>query len=283
MSSHPPQPLPKIAFAGLGAMGSGMASHLLHSSYPLTAYDIHPPTLTNFLTSHPTATSASSPRTAVRDAEILIVMVATAAQATPLLFDEDEGAVRGLKRDAVLMITSTVSPAYIADVARKLQELGRPDIALIDTPVSGGSTRAASGELSLFASAADPAHLVRVRRVLCALGDDGKKLYEFPALGDGSRAKLVHQVFAGINIAAVSEVLGMAAVAGWDTRVAWEGLSGGKGGSWMFGHRGGYMLEKVKEEERARYSAVGIIAKDAVSGFFWTCIPTRRLSLRFTI
>lgn len=264
--------LPKIAFAGLGAMGYGMASHLAKSGYHLTAFDIHQPSLNRFTNENQTALAAKNPREAVQDADFLIVMVATSVQATPLLFDQDTGAVQALKQNATIIICSTVAPAYITELQTLLAEKGREDIRLIDSPVSGGSSRAADGTLSIFASASEIDPQARgVLQTMSALN----KLYELGELGNGSKAKLVHQVFAGVNIAATSEVMGLAALAGWDTRVAYEALKEGDSWSWMFGHRGGYMLDN-KEGERARYSAITIIAKDVV-GFILLLPPSPKL------
>lgn len=250
---------PKIAFAGLGAMGYGMASHLVKSGYHVTAFDIYQPSLDRFSNENKAASVAKTPRGAVQDADFLIIMVATSVQANPLLFDQDTGAVQALKQNATIIMTSTVAPAYITELQTLLAEQNRKDVKLIDSPVSGGSIRAADGTLSIFASANDP--LSSSARDILQTMSAPKKLYELGELGNGSKAKLIHQVFAGVNIAATSEVLGLAALAGWDTKAAYEALKNGEGGSWMFGHRGGYMLDN-KEGEKARYSAITIIAKD---------------------
>ena len=203
--------------------------------------------------------SANTPREAARDVEVVLVMVANHIQATPLLFDEQTGAVGGLKRGATLIVCSTVAPAYIVEIERRLEEVGRADVKLIDAPVSGGAVRAANGTLSIFSSGSDEALLApHVQSILSCLSDEGK-LYHVPGgLGGGSKAKLIHQIFAGVNIAMASEAIGLAARAGLDTRVAFEELLGGEGWSWMFANRVPHMLDPAM----GRYSAITIIAKD---------------------
>ena len=127
---------PCLAFAGLGAMGYGMASHLLRSAFPVVAFDVYTTAMHRLVAEG--ASSAQSPREAAMNAEFLICMVANSGQATPLLFDPEAGAVESLPVDGTILMCSTVTPAYIHDTRRKLNELGRSDIHLIDCPVSGG-------------------------------------------------------------------------------------------------------------------------------------------------
>ena len=225
------------------------------------------------------AASAGSPReAAARDnVDVMIVMVANHEQAGSLLFDPDTGAVGGLKRGAMVVVCSTVAPAFIGEVSVRLKGMGRGDVGLVDCPVSGGAARAAEGTLSLFFSSSSSSSssssdnddekvlsAPRVQSILACLSDDNK-LYHVPGgLGAGSKAKLIHQVFAGVHIAVASEVMGLAAVAGLDTQNFFEEVMRGEGASFIFGHRVPHMLDPGL----GRYSAVTIIAKDVgiVSG-----------------
>ena len=150
--------------------------------------------------------------------------------------------------------------------------MGRGDIRLIDAPVSGGAGRAAEGSLSVFMSSSststspssgehggNEAVLVpHVQSILSCLSDR-RKLYHVPGgLGAGSKAKLIHQIFAGVHIAMASEAMGLAAVAGLETKGVYSTVCAGDGASWMFGNRVPFMLERG----RGGYSAVDIIAKD---------------------
>ncbi|KAI4087233.1 MAG: hypothetical protein LQ344_006916 [Seirophora lacunosa] len=253
MASQPP----RIAFAGLGAMGFGMATHLVNSGFSVTGFDVYQPSLDRFITENPSASAAETPREACQDAHFLIVMVATSVQATPLLFDEQTGAVRGLSENTTIIMCSTVAPAYIAEIQQLLKSAGKQRIRLIDSPVSGGAVRAAAGTLSIFASGA-PDDVEHARPVLQCMSD-ANKLYEIPGgLGGGSNAKLIHQIFAGVHIAMCSEAMGLAALAGWDTKEAFDFLSKGGGSSWMFENR----VPPMFDPDHAKYSAVTIIAKD---------------------
>ena len=70
--------------------------------------------------------------------------------------------------------------------------------------------------------------------------------------------KLIHQIFAGVHIAMASEAMGLAAMAGLDTKKVYDEICSGDGASWMFANRVPFMLSRGL----GRYSAVDIIAKD---------------------
>lgn len=87
------------------------------------------------------------------------------------------------------------------------------------------------------------------------------KLYAVSGgLGGGSKTKLIHQIFAGVNIAMASEAMGLVATAGLNTRKAFDELRGSEGDSWIFGNRVPHMLDPGLPP----YSAITIIAKDVV-------------------
>ena len=87
------------------------------------------------------------------------------------------------------------------------------------------------------------------------------KLYRVPGgLGAGSKTKMIHQVFAGVNIAMASEAMGLVAAAGNNTQQAFEELKRSEGDSFIFRNRVPHMLNPGLPPS----SAITIIAKDVV-------------------
>lgn len=248
-------PKPAISFIGLGAMGFGMATHLIKQGYSVTGFDVWLPTLDRFREAGGLA--ATTPAKAVADKSYCVCMVATAEQAQAVLFEGPEPAVPALPSGASLLLCSTVPCAYVQTLGKQLAESGRNDILLIDAPVSGGSVRAAEGTLSIMAGASDEA-LEKGRFLLQELADEQKLYVVKGGIGAGSNMKMVHQVLAANQILSTSEAMGFAARLGLDLDTTLKALLKSEGSAWILDHRGSRILTGFKPIA----SAVTIILKD---------------------
>jgi 3-hydroxyisobutyrate dehydrogenase len=251
---------PAIGFAGLGAMGFGMATHLIKSGYSVTGFDVWQPTLDKFKAAGGIPSTSLSE--SAKDKTFYIVMVATAQQAQSALFDaEDGGIVGSLPKGATLLLCSTVPSSYAKSVEEDLKKKGREDIYFIDSPVSGGTFRAADGTLSIMAGASDAA-LEKGKWLLEVLSAPTKLFIVKGGIGAGSNMKMVHQVLAAIHILAVSEAFGFAARLGLNGKDVREKIIQSEGWSWMFENRS---MRTLAEDYIPGASAVAIIMKDTVS------------------
>ncbi|RDW78856.1 NAD(P)-dependent oxidoreductase [Aspergillus mulundensis] len=247
---------PSIGFVGLGAMGFGMATHLVKQGYPVHGFDVFPASIERFKAAG--GIPAYSLRESAEGKNYYIVMVASSPQAQAVLFAED-GIVQHLPQNAVLMLCSTVSSMYAQSVVAELQNRGRGDILFVDSPVSGGALRAANGTLSIMAGASDEA-LNAARDILQEMSDESK-LYLVPGgVGAGSNMKMVHQVLAAIHILGASEAMGFAAQLGLDAPVMAQKIQASDAWTWMHENRFPRMVE---EDWNSGASAVTIILKDA--------------------
>ncbi|KAJ5160257.1 uncharacterized protein N7482_007261 [Penicillium canariense] len=246
---------PAVGFVGLGAMGFGMATHLVKEGYPVHGFDVFPASVDRFKTAG--GIPASSLQESADGKQYYVCMVASAPQVQSVLFGEG-GIVSALPQNATLLLCSTVPASYAQSVAAELQSLGRGDIRFIDAPVSGGAKRAADGTLSIMAGAPDAA-LEKGRFLLEAMSD-ANKLYLVPGgIGAGSNMKMVHQVLAGIHILGASEAMGFAAQLGLDATKTAEAIISSDSWTWMHENRLQRMLE---EDWHPGASALTIILKD---------------------
>src|ERR1700722_4817031 len=187
--------------------------------------------------------AAESVTGAVRDAELVAIMVATPDQVDEVLFGPG-GAADALAAGTVAMIMATVGPEAVAEVA------------VVGAPVSGGVRRAAAGDLLIMVSGADDA-VGRARPLLDALARSAPVVG--PAPGDGQRMKLVNQLLCGVHIAAAAEALAFAESLGLDPGACWRVLRDGAAASFMFEDRGARMASGEFEPPR---SALDIFVKD---------------------
>ena len=247
---------PAVSFLGLGAMGFGMASHLVKQGYPVTGFDVYGPTLEKFKATGASVAPAASD--AVREKSFCVCMVATAQQAQAVLLDGDNPAVPALPKGATLLLCSTVPAGYVRELQKQISVLGRGDVNLIDCPVSGGAYRAAEGTLTIMAGASDQA-VAAGRFLLEELSDSGKLYIVKGGLGAGSNMKMCHQVLAANQILAASEAIGFATHLGLDLPKVGDAITNSIASSWMFSHR----LPRILHPQfLPLVSALNIIVKD---------------------
>ncbi|KAH8487413.1 hypothetical protein H0E87_026106 [Populus deltoides] len=241
----------RIGFIGLGAMGFGLATHLLKSNFCVVGYDVYKPTLTRFANAG--GLIGNSPAETSKDVDVLVVMVTNETQAESVLYG-DLGAVAALPSGASIILSSTVSPAFVSQLERRIQGEGK-GLKLVDAPVSGGVKRASEGTLTIMASGTDEA-LTCTGSVLSALSE---KLYVIRGgCGAGSGVKMINQLLAGVHIASGAEAMALGARLGLNTRVLFDFVKNSGGTSWMFENRVPHMLDN----DYTPYSALDIFVKD---------------------
>lgn len=239
----------RIGWIGLGAMGGPMAQRALERGHVVDGFDVGAEAVERAVRAG--ARAAASPADAARDAEALVVMVATPAQVEAVLFGPD-GAAGALPVGSVVVLMATVGDGVVADWGSRLDERG---VLLVDAPVSGGTARARAGELLVMASGAEAA-IARVRTLLDDLAGHVAIVGDEP--GSGQRVKLVNQLLCGVHIAAAAEALAFAESIGLDAGAVREVIRHGAAGSFMLDDRG----ERMLQDDPPVRSRVDIFVKD---------------------
>src|SRR5216117_4517979 len=142
----------RISFIGLGSMGLPMARHLFQAGHTLTVYNRTRARADQLKQFNPVV--ADSPGAAVRDAEVLVTMVA------------DDAALAALPRGAIHVSMSTISPALSRRLAERHKTAGQTYVA---APVFGRPEAAEAKQLWIVA-AGPPQALQRCGPVLDAMG-----------------------------------------------------------------------------------------------------------------
>jgi 3-hydroxyisobutyrate dehydrogenase len=237
-----------IAFVGLGAMGSAMAETLVKKQMRVVGYDVRAQAIARLQEGG--GHGAKSAREAARDADVLVLMVVNADQASDVLFKED--ALGALKPAATVIVMCTCAPERVEEMAARVEQTGR---RFVDAPVSGGVAGAKAGTLTIMASAKSTV-FEDAKPVLSAMGSNLFHIGERP--GQGAAMKTINQLLCGIHIAAAAEALAFAERAGVEPKLALEVLSGSAAQSWMLKARGPRMVDY----DDVVTSAVDIFVKD---------------------
>jgi 3-hydroxyisobutyrate dehydrogenase len=112
----------KIAFLGLGAMGSRIAARLIEASHTVTVWNRSPSSVSALVALG--ATSASTPRDAADGAEFVLSTLTDDAASQSVWTTQGSGALAGIVKDAVAVEISTVSPAWIKMLAETVVSTG---------------------------------------------------------------------------------------------------------------------------------------------------------------
>jgi 3-hydroxyisobutyrate dehydrogenase-like beta-hydroxyacid dehydrogenase len=205
----------KIAFIGVGRMGSGMAARLMAAGHELTIYDPVASAMAPMAAFG--ARIASSAADAVCSSTVAMASVPGPADAR-----ETARTVADSAELKIFVDLSTSGPAAAQAIAALLAPRG---IAAIDAPVSGGVKGAAAGKLAIMASGPAPA-MKRVRPLLEVLG----KVYELGEKpGLGQTVKLANNLISAASLAIAAEALAMGVKAGVDPAAMLDVLNASSG------------------------------------------------------
>jgi len=214
-----------VALMGLGTMGVGMARNLLKAGFPLTVYNRTAAKAEIFAGSG--ARVASTPAEAARGAEVVISILSDddASRAAWLGVQSGaDGALDAAEPGAVLVESSTISPAWVAELGALASAKG---LNLLDAPVTGSRVQADGAQLT-FLVGGDEGSLAKVAPVLEAMSK--QVVYLGPA-GSGAKMKLLNNFLCGVQIASLAEGMAWLERSGLDREKALDVLKKGAPGS----------------------------------------------------
>ncbi len=189
----------KIAFLGLGKMGSGMAGCLLGAGHELRVWN------RSAERAEPLAAKgariAASPAEAAAGADAVFSMVAD-DEASERLWLAEDGAL-STASDALAIECSTISHEHVGRLAEAAAARG---CAYLDCPVNGPPSAAASGDLILLVGAAQE-DLERARPLLEAVS---ASILHFGPVGTGTAFKLINNLLGAVHIASIAEAAHLA-------------------------------------------------------------------------
>jgi 3-hydroxyisobutyrate dehydrogenase len=238
-----------VAVLGIGAMGHGMAASALRAGIPVIVWDRRMQATRDL--AERGAQVAASAADAARQAAIAVTMVTDADAVISIA--RDQGMLAALAPDAIWVQMSTIGVDGINRVAA-LASTERPDVMLLDAPVSGSREPAERGQLTIFASGPGEARS-RVAPLFDALG---QRTIWVGETGGGTRLKLVNNTWLAFANEAVAASVALAHRLGLVTGTVVDAL----GGAPLVSPWQAAKLQRIAEGEFSPQFALSLALKD---------------------
>ena len=205
----------KLAFIGLGNMGSRIAKRLLAAGYPVSVFDRDP--------SRSEALTQNGAKPVVSVAELaksvnVFLSCLTDDQAVRDVYYGPAGVLANASTGLVILEMSTVSPATSRELANKASDLG---VQMLDVAISGSTPAAEAGSLFLLAGG-NPDFFQAARPIFQAIAS---KYFHLGPSGAGTTMKLVVNAILGIGMQAIAEAAALGERAGLSRDVLLEVLA----------------------------------------------------------
>jgi 3-hydroxyisobutyrate dehydrogenase len=225
----------KVAFIGLGVMGSPMAGHLAaRGGHDVTVYNRSRAKAEAWVAKYG-GKSAETPAKAAEGASIVFSCVGDDPDLREVTLGAT-GAFQKMAKGAIFVDHTTASAKVARELAAEAKKRG---FEFLDAPVSGGQAGAENGQLTVMVGG-DAAAFERAKPVIAHFA---KAVTLLGPSGSGQLAKMVNQICIAGLVQALSEGLNFALKAGLDAKLVLDVISKGAAQSWQMENRGRTMVD----------------------------------------
>ena len=208
-----------IGFIGLGNMGGPMAANLVRAGHAVRGFDLSAASRDALAASG--GHIAGGVAEAASGAEIVMTMLPAGKHVRAVLAEVFDAAPKG----ALLIDSSTIDVATAREMALAAEARG---FALLDAPVSGGTSGAAAGTLTFMVGGTEAA-FARAQPILAQMG---RNIVLAGGAGAGQAAKVCNNLILGISMLAVSEGFALAEKLGLSAQALFDISSTSSGQCW---------------------------------------------------
>jgi 3-hydroxyisobutyrate dehydrogenase-like beta-hydroxyacid dehydrogenase len=194
-----------MGFVGLGIMGGRMAANLQKAGYKLIVHDLQRQAASHHLNAG--AAWADNPRALAGRSDVIFSSLPEPPDVEAVALGPD-GLIAGMKPGTAYFDLSTNSPSVVKKLHAAFAEKG---LHVLDAPVSGGPTGAASRKLAIWVGG-DENVFNQHKAVLDAIGD---RAAYFGPIGGATVAKLVHNMSGYAIICALAETFALGVKGAW--------------------------------------------------------------------
>ena len=188
----------KIAFIGLGAMGSRIAKNLIEDGHELIVYNRNSDSA-NAIAEFG-AEIATSPKRAAQQADYIMVMVSDDKASQQVWLDPEQGAIHGMDNSKVALELSTLSLPWSKELSLLMQG---HQYGFLEAPVLGSRPQAESRQLVFILSGSEHSYQA-AKPILEPLA---AKLVFLDHAGQASALKLAVNTLLGVETAALAEMI----------------------------------------------------------------------------
>ena len=210
----------RVAFIGLGNMGSGMAANQAKAGREVIAFDLSAEAMQRAQAQG--MKGASSASEAVADAEIVITMLPAGRHVREVYA---EAILANAPKDALLIDCSTIDVDSARTVSRDASMQG---YRAADAPVSGGTAAAAAGTLTFMVGCREQDFAEFEE----ALKPMAKAIIHAGDSGAGQAAKICNNMLLGISMIGTCEAFALAESLGLDAQKFFDIASKASGQCW---------------------------------------------------
>jgi 3-hydroxyisobutyrate dehydrogenase-like beta-hydroxyacid dehydrogenase len=239
----------KIAYLGLGTMGSGMASNLLKAGYQLAVWDRTTAKCEPF--ARKGARVAQTPADAVRGADLVMYSLSDDAAVEKIVTGQ-HGILSAITAGQIAVDMSTVLPATSL---REQEAYAKRGVDFVDAPVFGSKNESANAKLWVLAAGKKDV-FEKVKPVLEKLG---QTVHYLGKSGNAAVMKLVGNLIVALELEALAEGLVLARKAGLDLRTVMEVVKVADFRSPLLVSNG----ENILKRDFSTYFALQLMLKDA--------------------
>ena len=212
----------KIAFIGLGNMGSGMCANLAKAGHDVHAFDLNADAVNVAVAAG--AKAAATVGEAVSDVDVVVSMLPAGKHVHQVYFGED-GVTAHAKPGTLFLDCSTIAVEEARDAAGKAAEAG---FSYMDAPVSGGVAAAEAGTLTFMVGGPKDG-FEKAKPILDVMG---KNVFHAGDPGNGQVAKIANNMLLGISMIGTCEAFNLAEKLGLDAQTFYDISSTASGQCW---------------------------------------------------
>ena len=223
----------KLAFIGLGVMGSRLANNLILDGHKVFIYDIHNETYKNIPKGKP---CKDIKELITKCDNILFLSLPDPAAVEQVMLGED-GVINNQKNNLIIVDTTTSSPSVSKKMAKKAAE---KNMIFLDAPLSGGPEGIKDRNLSFFIGG----EKLAVEKIKPIIEPSSKRITQFNQSGMGNALKIINNMIAVTNLVTVIEAFVLGTKYGFEPQELYDSISSGSGNSYVLKKMGARILQR---------------------------------------